>query len=194
MLQLWQFVTVYLRCSVLLSEHDVVPDPVGVDKREVDRLHCVIYRRQRDAQSRRDNDVGAPCDEPRTQMVQEVLIANGRSSLVWLWLEDDRVLIVTVQLDILGIPHLIQSLQLIGLEPRLDESLLLFALVETNFVIVDGRRDELVLLAEVVLLPLLVPDLEDLLLTGRLVDDARVDRALLRRLVDEIERVLRLLI
>ena len=83
---------------------------------------------------------------------------------------------------------------MIGLKPRLDESLLLFALVETNFVIVDGRCDELVLLAEVVLLPLLVPDLEDLLLTGRLVDDARVDRALLLRLVDEVEWVLRLLI
>ena len=96
MLQLWQFVTVYLRCSVLLSEHDVVPYPVGVDKREVDWLHSVIYRSQRDTQSRRYNDVGAPRDEPRTQMVQEVLIADRLISLVGLWLEDNCIFIVTV--------------------------------------------------------------------------------------------------
>ena len=41
-------------------------------------------------------------------------------------------------------------------------------------------------------MPLFVPNLKDLPLASRLVDDARVDSTLLRRLVDEIERVLRL--
>ena len=125
-------------------------------------------------------------------MVQEVLVANRHSSFEGLWLEHHCILIVTVQLDILVLLPLINGLQLIGLESRVNIRLLLLALVAAHFVVVFRRGDELVLLAEVVLLPLFVPDLEDLLLAGRLVDDAGVDRTLLRRLVDEVERVLRL--
>ena len=59
------------------------------------------------------------------------------------------------------------------------------------FISVYRWSDKLVLLAQVILLPLLVPDLEDLFLTGRLVDNAWVNRALFSCLVNVVERILR---
>lgn len=141
--------------AVLLPQHDILPDALGVDKSEVSLLivlGLLLFRRQGDTESGRHDDVRPACDVPGWQVAEEVFKSNRLGSLERLWLKHDGVLIVTVDTCVVNLHALIQSLELVGFKVDLNKCIFLLALVEALLFTFDRWCNVRVLLVEVLLL------------------------------------------
>ena len=66
-------------------------------------LKSVVNRRQRNRQSRRDYNVGTPCDELCTQVIEIVAESCLHNGLVRLLSEHDQIFVYTVPINLLNL-------------------------------------------------------------------------------------------
>ena len=150
----------------------------------------VINGCQSDTQGRRDNDVRTPCNELRRQVIEIVFESDGNIGFIGLRLHDQRILIITIDINLCLVLNPIYRLKFVRVKSDSNVLLFLLAFVEMKVLIFVLRWGyERILLAQVLLLTYFVPDLKDLILTGRNVLYARVDCALLCHSIDELLRI-----
>lgn len=126
-------------------------------------------------------------------MIEIVFEADRDVGFVGLWLHDQRILIIAINVNLGLVLHPVYRLQLVRVIPDTNVGLFLLAFVEVIILVfILGWCDERIYLAKVLLLPHFVSDLKDLILARRDVLGTWVDSALLCLAIDECLRIFRL--